>query len=81
MWWQDGAGTERLAPLVRQQYQAALSCSIGIVHEAFRQVSKEGQPFRAVAATPHAQAGCHPTAVFSLRYRPWAKGLLTDHGN
>lgn len=81
VWWQDGTGTGRLAPLVRQQYQAALPCSIGIVHEAFRQVSKDGQPFRAVSAAPQAQAGCHPSAVFSLRYRPWAKGLLTLSGN
>jgi len=81
VWWQDGAGTGRLAPLVRQQYLAALPCSIGVVREAFHQTSQSGQPFKAVAANPQSGAGCHPSAVFSLRYRPWAKGLLTLNGN
>ncbi|MBM3104063.1 DUF4434 family protein [Pseudomonas sp. V1] len=81
VWWQDGAGSGRLAPMVRQQYEAALPCNIGIVREAFRQVSTTGQPFSAVGATAQAKTGCHPTAVFSLRYLPWAKGLLTLSGN
>lgn len=81
VWWQDGAGTGRLPSLVRQQYLAALPCAIGVVREAFRQVSHNGQAFKAVAATPDGNAGCHPSAVFSLRYRPWAKGLLTLGGN
>ncbi|MBH3426705.1 DUF4434 family protein [Pseudomonas alkylphenolica] len=81
VWWQDGAGTGRLPLLVREQYLAALPCAIGIVREAFRQTSREGQPFTAVAAPPASDKGCHPTAVFSLRYRPWAQGLLTLSGN
>lgn len=79
VWWQDGAGTERLPALVRNSYAAALPCSVGIVQEAFRQVSATGTAFRAepasLSATP---AGCHPSAVFSLRYRPWGKVILDN---
>jgi hypothetical protein len=79
VWWQDGAGTGRLPPLVRTVYASALPCSVGIVHEAFRQVSAEGQPFRAEPTAPDASsAGCHPTAVFSLRYRPWGQVILDN---
>jgi hypothetical protein len=79
VWWQDGAGTGRLPPLVRNGYASALPCPVGIVREAFRQVSAEGQPFRAEPAAPDASsAGCHPTAVFSLRYRPWGKVILDN---
>ncbi|WP_070086551.1 DUF4434 family protein, partial [Pseudomonas sp. NBRC 111141] len=45
VWWQDGAGTGRLPPLVRQGYEQALPCRIGVVREAFRQVSVPGQAF------------------------------------
>jgi hypothetical protein len=52
---------------------------VGIVYEAYRQVSAEGQPFRAEPATPDASTeGCHPTAVFSLRYRPWGQVILDN---
>ncbi|WP_285415766.1 DUF4434 family protein [Pseudomonas sp. efr-133-TYG-5] len=79
VWWQDGAGTRRLAPQVRDGYASALPCSVGIVREAFRQVSAEGQPFRAEPANPDATpAGCHRTAVFSLRYRPWGRVILDN---
>lgn len=76
VWWQDGAGTGRLAPLVRQGYEQALPCQVGIVREAFRQVSPPGQPFRAEPAQPALSGGCHAEAVFALRYRPWAKDVL-----
>ncbi|CRI56670.1 DUF4434 family protein [Pseudomonas sp. CCOS 191] len=76
VWWQDGAGTGRLAPLVRQGYEQALPCRVGIVREAFRQVSQPGQPFRAEPAQPALSGGCHAEAVFALRYRPWAKNIL-----
>lgn len=77
VWWQDGAGTARLPALVRQGYAAALPCTVGIVHEAFRQTSKQGQPFRAAPAAPASTAiSCHPVAVFELRYRPWGRPLL-----
>jgi len=76
VWWQDGAGTARLPPLVRQGYEQALPCRVGIVREAFRQVSAAGQPFRAEPAQPALAGGCHAEAVFALRYRPWARGLL-----
>ncbi|TFF42624.1 DUF4434 family protein [Pseudomonas sp. RIT623] len=76
VWWQDGAGTGRLAPLVRQGYEQALPCRVGIVREAFRQVSKPGQSFRAEPAQPALSRGCHAEAVFALRYRPWAKNVL-----
>ena len=82
VWWQDGVGTGRLPALVRRGYASALPCPVGIVREAFRQVSTEGQPFRAQPATPDAtSAGCHPTSVFSLRYRPWGKVILDNQHN
>ncbi|WP_025112532.1 DUF4434 family protein [Pseudomonas sp. H1h] len=79
VWWQDGAGTGKLSPLVRNGYASALPCSVGIVREAFRQVSAEGQPFRAEPARPDVTpAGCHNSAVFSLRYRPWGRVILDN---
>ena len=82
VWWQDGAGTGRLPALVRNGYASALPCSVGIVREAFRQVSATGQPFRAEPATLNAvSAGCHSQAVFSLRYRPWGKVILDNQRN
>lgn len=79
VWWQDGAGTGRLPPVVRNSYASTLPCPVGIVREAFRQVSAEGQPFRAEPATPDATpGGCHPTAVFALRYRPWGRVILDN---
>nr|WP_319528140.1 DUF4434 domain-containing protein [Pseudomonas laurentiana] len=76
VWWQDGTGTGRLPEFVRQQYAAALACHIGIIREAFRQTSMEGQPFKADPAPPQTTADCHPQAVFELHYRPWAWHLL-----
>ncbi|WDY60182.1 DUF4434 family protein [Pseudomonas sp. PSKL.D1] len=76
VWWQDGAGTGRLPALVRQGYEQALPCQVGVVREAFRQVSAPGQAFRAEPAAPALHGGCHEEAVFALRYRPWARGLL-----
>ncbi len=79
VWWQDGAGTGRLPVLVRKGYASALPCSVGIVREAFRQVSREGEAFRAEPATPDATStGCHQSAVFSLRYRPWGQVILDN---
>ena len=75
LWWQDGAGTGRLPPLVRADYARSLPCEVGVIHEAFLQVSSQGQPFRAVPAQPAMGAGCHDQAVFALNYRPWAKVL------
>ena len=75
LWWQDGNGTGRLPALVRDSYAKALPCQVGIIREAFRQVSAEGQPFRAVPQQPLMQDGCHEQAVFALNYRPWAKIL------
>lgn len=79
VWWQDGAGTGRLPPLVRQTYEQALPCRVGVVREAFRQVSAPGQAFRAEPAEPKLNAGCHAEAVFALRYRPWAGGVLPQN--
>ncbi|WP_085623189.1 MULTISPECIES: DUF4434 family protein [unclassified Pseudomonas] len=79
VWWQDGAGTGRLPALVRQGYEQALPCRVGVVREAFRQVSKPGQVFRAEPAEPRQGAGCHAEAVFDLRYRPWARGVLPSN--
>ncbi|MGF6200930.1 DUF4434 family protein [Pseudomonas laurylsulfatiphila] len=82
VWWQDGAGTGRLPVVVRNGYAQALPCSIGIVRESFRQVSAAGQPFRAEPMAPQSTSqGCHPTSVFSLRYRPWGKVILDNQNN
>lgn len=82
VWWQDGTGTGRLPALVREHYANALPCSIGIVREAFRQVSAAGQAFSAEPfALQTAATGCHPVAVFSLRYRPWGKVILDNQHN
>ena len=79
VWWQDGTGTGRLPALVRQGYEQALPCRVGVVREAFRQVSAPGQPFRAEPAEPQLGGGCHAEAVFDLRYRPWARGILPNN--
>lgn len=76
-WWQDGAGTAALPAGARAAYRDALPCAVGVIHEAFRQTSAAGQPFRAEPREPAADSGCHPRAVFSLRYRPWARQLDT----
>lgn len=79
VWWQDGAGTGRLPRLVREGYASALPCSVGVVREAFRQTSAAGQVFRAEPASlENTPAGCHPLAVFSLRYRPWGRVILDN---
>ncbi|WP_236171047.1 DUF4434 family protein [Pseudomonas pseudonitroreducens] len=79
VWWQDGAGTGALPERVRQAYAAALPCPVGIVREAFRQTSAAGQTFRAEPAAPSsASTGCHASAVFEVRYRPWGTPLLDN---
>jgi hypothetical protein len=77
VWWQDGEGIYELPPPARQAYLQALPCAIGVVREAFRQVSAPGAPFAAVSAPPQPPVPCHPDAVFELRYLPWAGPLLT----
>jgi len=72
VWWQDGEGIAELPAVVRQAYLQALPCPIGVVREAFRQVSVPGAPFAAVPATPQPPPPCHPKAVFALQYLPWA---------
>ncbi|MFP3865302.1 DUF4434 family protein [Pseudomonas capeferrum] len=79
VWWQDGAGTGRLPALVRDGYEQALPCRVGVVREAFRQVSAPGQVFKAQPAEPKLGTGCHAEAVFDLRYRPWARGVLPQN--
>lgn len=79
VWWQDGAGTGALPERVTQAYAAALPCPVGIVREAFHQTSAAGQPFHAEPAAPSgASTGCHASAVFEVRYRPWGKVLLDN---
>ena len=75
VWWQDGVGTAALAPLVRLAYASALPCRVGVIREAFRQVSGEGEPFAALPGTPRPAPICHASAVFELRYRPWGRLL------
>jgi hypothetical protein len=79
VWWQDGAGTGRLPALVRDRYEQALPCRVGVVREAFRQVSAPGEVFKAQPADPKRGTGCHAEAVFDLRYRPWARGVLPQN--
>ncbi|MDN6858010.1 DUF4434 family protein [Pseudomonas sp. CAN2814] len=79
VWWQDGAGTGALPVRVREAYANALPCPVGIVREAFRQTSAAGQPFKAEPAAPTTTStGCHASAVFEVRYRPWGKALLDN---
>lgn len=75
IWWQDGVGTGALEPLVRLAYASALPCRIGVIREAFRQVSDEGEAFAALPGTPQPAPACHESAVFELRYRPWGRAL------
>ena len=58
------------------RYEQALPCRVGVVREAFRQVSAPGEVFKAQPADPKRGTGCHAEAVFDLRYRPWARGVL-----
>ena len=67
--------TTVLATSALARYRAELPCTVGLSHEAFRQTSAPGQPFSAEPSEPHADSGCHPRALFSLRYRPWASLL------
>lgn len=76
VWWQDGHGTHGLSPQVRDTYEQALTCDIGVIREAFKVVSAEDEDFRAEPATPQTEPdSCHPQAVFSLRYMSWADTL------
>ena len=77
--WQDGEGTGSLPKVVRRAYGRALPCEVGIIREAFRQVSADGEPFRAEPAEPrHIYPQCHAEAVFSLGYRPWGAPLRAN---
>ena len=79
VWWQDGEGTGSLPKVVRRAYGRALPCEVGIIREAFRQVSADGEPFRAEPAEPrHIYPQCHAEAVFSLGYRPWGAPLRAN---
>lgn len=78
VWWQDGRGTGSLPADILEAYRKALPCRIGIVAEAFRAVSAADAAFAAVPAEPRLDTGCHPRAVFSLRYRPWGAPLLDN---
>ncbi len=44
VWWQDGAGTGRLPPLIRNGYANALPCSIGIVRKPSGKSALPGNP-------------------------------------
>jgi hypothetical protein len=80
VWWQNGRGTGLLPPIARQAYEQALPCDTGIVNEAFMQTSQAGEPFVAGPVPdfqrPRSASGCHPQAVFSLRYLPFAASVL-----
>ena len=79
VWWQDGEGTGSLPKVVRRAYGRALPCEVGIIRDAFRQVSADGEPFRAEPAEPrHIYPQCHAEAVFSLGYRPWGAPLRAN---
>ncbi|MCC5882453.1 MAG: DUF4434 domain-containing protein [Halomonas sp.] len=78
VWWQDGHGTQALPLPVREAYAEALDCRIGIVREAFVQISEPDAPFQAIPGEPAQVPACHPSAVFSLRYRPWADMLRSN---
>ena len=76
VWWQDDEGARNLDPPMRQAYRDALSCRIGVVREAFARTSATESDFQAMPARPRQRGSdCHPDAVFSLRYMPWAEAL------
>lgn len=78
VWWQDGRGTGALPTDILEQYEQKLPCKVGIVSEAFRQRSGDGEGFAAEPGEPRQlpAESCHSGAVFSLRYRPWGSPLL-----
>jgi len=77
VWWQNGKGTRLLPEVARQAYEQALSCEIGIVHEAFVQTSQDADSFMAGPVPdfqrPLVGSDCHPAGVFSLRFLPIAR--------
>lgn len=75
VWWQDGRGTRALPDDILDSYRKALSCDVGIIHEAFLQTSKPEAEFSAASTTPDLHDSCHRPAIFSLRYQPWSKPL------
>lgn len=76
VWWQDGRGTGALTPEALDAYRERLDCNIGVVAEAFVQNADSTFAFSAEPAAPRLDTGCHPRAVFSLRYLPWGRALL-----
>lgn len=71
LWVQDGAGVKQLTSRERALYLELLDCRIGIIREAFEQISAPEEPFSARPRAPDASvdvADCHETLHFSLRY-------------
>lgn len=81
VWVQDGAGVGQLTGRERRHYLDELDCDIGIIHEAFEQLSAPDAEFEARPRplSENQFDGCHPSLVFSLRYLP-AGELLLQHG-
>ncbi|MCC9624087.1 DUF4434 domain-containing protein [Thalassospira sp. MA62] len=81
VWAQDGKGTGALSGVVGQTYLDSIPCDVGIVREAFRQTSKQGETFDAKPVTEFDPAtsseGCHAQAVFELRYVPWGQDIAS----
>jgi hypothetical protein len=87
IWLQDGAGAGLISPAHRQQLLTDLPCHYAVIAEQFRQPDVTAQPFRARAAAAdeavlaqQAIKPCHAQWVFSLRYLPFAKGILNFPG-
>jgi len=79
IWWQDGEGTSLLPEAAQLAYREQLLCDMGVIYEAFEQHSATSEAFSARPRTDFALpevSDCHPQAVFSLRYLPWAAGVL-----
>ncbi|WP_165907411.1 DUF4434 domain-containing protein [Rheinheimera sp. D18] len=87
LWLQDGAGAGLISQMQRQQLLTALPCNYAVIAEHFRQPHPGALPFRGRAATEQelmlaqqAIKPCHATMAFSLRYQPFAVGILNLPG-
>ncbi|SNY49022.1 protein of unknown function [Arsukibacterium tuosuense] len=83
IWLQDDAGVGFKSPARRQALLAQLPCRFAVISEHFRQLTTHELAFQARAASneeialaQRAIKGCHAQIVFSLRYLPFAEGVL-----
>lgn len=82
LWLQDGSGAALVSPDYRKELLAALDCDVGLIVEAFRDGSYDGEfAARSASSTELQQAlaeikPCHNVLLFSLRYLSLSNALL-----